>query len=242
LKYLTGSRQLNTILIAGVPWLLSYVLWHRRIRQSWLHDWVLTGFCLCFVGLHTLLSFSIWDRYLLGLVPVVAILLSRVVLLPYDVFLKGERFGRRRVIYFSVLGVLLAVTLLQPTQVALTYGFPVGGDHGAFQGIEDVASYFKGNVPAGSIVFHKWLGWHYSFYMFDLPLEFYYYPSHEFVLDTAQRLSTLEKYIVFPSWTNSDELGAFLGSGGWELREMYRTYRPDGSVSFTIYRIQPMGE
>jgi len=242
LKYLTGSRPLNTILIAGVPWLLSYVLWHRRIRQSWLHDWVLTGFCLCFVGLHTLLSFSIWDRYLLGLVPVVAILLSRVVLLPYDVFLKGERFGRRRVIYFSVLGVLLAVTLLQPTQVALTYGFPVGGDHGAFQGIEDVASYFKGNVPAGSIVFHKWLGWHYSFYMFDLPLEFYYYPSHEFVLDTAQRLSTLEKYIVFPSWTNSDELGAFLGSGGWELREMYRTYRPDGSVSFTIYRIQPMGE
>jgi 4-amino-4-deoxy-L-arabinose transferase-like glycosyltransferase len=242
LKYLTGSRPLNIILIVGVPWLLSYGLWHRRIRQGWLYDWVLTGFCLYFVGLHTLLSFSIWDRYLLGLVPVVAIMLSRVVLLPYDVFLKGEGFGRRRVVYFSVLGVLLAASLLQPTQVALRYGFPVGGDHGAFQGIEDVASYFKGNVPGGSIVFHKWLGWHYSFYMFDLPLEFYYYPSHEFVLDTAQRLSTLEKYIVFPSWTNSDELAAFLGSGGWELREMYRTYRPDGSVSFTIYRIQPMGE
>ncbi len=242
LNYLTASRPLNIILIMGVPSLLSYGIWHWRVRREWLLDWVLTGFCLYFLGLHTLLSFSIWDRYLLGLAPVVAILLARVVLLPYEVFLKREVFGRRKVVYFSLLGVLLAVTLLQPTQVALRYGFPVGGDHGAFQGIEDVASYFKGDVPAGSIVFHKWLGWHYSFYMFDLPLEFYYYPSHQFVLDTARRLSTLEKYIVFPSWTSSHELGAFLRGGGWGLREIYRTYRPDGTVSFTVYRIEPMGE
>lgn len=241
LQYLTGSQALNIVLIIGIPCLLCYGLWRWRIRQGWLCDWVLTGFALYFLGVHTLLRFSIWDRYLLGLVPIVAVLLSRVVLLPYDVFLEGAKFGRREAIYFSMLGVFLGVTLLQPTHVALRYDFPVGGDHGAFQGIEDVASYFRGSVSAGSIVFHKWLGWHYSFYMFDLPLEFYYYPSYEFVLDTA-RLSTSEKYVVFPSWTDSDELATFLGSGGWELREVYRTYRPDGTVSFIIYRIEPMEE
>jgi hypothetical protein len=242
LQYLTGSQPLNVLLIAGIPALLCYSLWRRRTGRGWLFDWALTSFLLYFVALHAFLSFSIWDRYVLGLAPIVAILLSRVVLLPYDVFFKGEGFGRRKAIYFSVLVAFLVVTLLQPTQIALRYGFPVGGDHGAFQGIEDVANYFRGNVPAGSVVFHKWLGWHYSFYMFDLPLEFYYYPSHEFVRDTAWRLSTYEKYIVFPSWTSSDELGSLLKDGGWELREMYRTYRSDGTVSFTIYRIQPLEE
>lgn len=242
LQYFTGSRPLNIAFIIGVPFLLCYGLWRRQTRQGWLFDWVLTGFSLYFMALHTFLSFSIWDRYLLGLAPIVAILLARIFLLPHDVILKGEGLGRRKVIHFSVLGVILALTLFQPMRVALRYGFPVGGDHGAFQGIDDVADYFRGNASPGSIVFHKWLGWHYSFYMFGLPLEFYYYPSHEFVLNTARRLSTFEKYVVFPSWTSSDELGAFLKSGGWELREMYRTYRPDGTVSFTIYRIQPMEE
>jgi hypothetical protein len=242
LQYLTGSRPLNILLICGLPSLLCYDLWQRRTRRGWLFDWVLAGFLLYFVACHTFLSFSIWDRYVLGLAPIAAILLSRIVLLPYHVFLKGEGFGRRKALYFSVLGAFLAVTLLRPTQVALRYGFPVGGDHGAFQGVEDVASYFRGTVPARSIVFHKWLGWHYSFYMFDLPLDFYYYPSHEFVLGTAQRLSTYGKYIVFPSWTSSDGLRTFLGDGGWELYEVYRTYRSDGTVSFTVYRIQPLEE
>jgi hypothetical protein len=242
LRYLTGSQALNILLIVGVPFRLGYGLCRRRGRGGWLFDWALAGFALYFVALHTFLSFSIWDRYLLGLVPVVAILLSRVVLLPYDVFVKPEGFGARKAIYFSMLGVLLAVTLFQPTQTALRYGFPVGGDHGAFQGIEDVAEYFRGNVPAGAIVFHKWLGWHHSFYMFDLPLESYYYPSREFVLDTARRLSTYEMYVVFPSWTSSDELRVYLQGGGWELHEVYRTYRPDGTMSFTIYRIQPLEE
>ncbi len=242
LQYFTGSRLLNIALIIGLPFVLCYGLWRHRTREGWLFDWVLTGFSLYFVALHTFLSFSIWDRYLLGLVPIVAILLARVFLLPHDVLLNGESSRRRKAIYFSVLGLLLAVTLLQPTSVASKYGFPVGGDHGAFQGIEDVADYFRANAPPGSIVFHKWLGWHYSFYMFGLPLEFYYYPSHEFVLNTARRLPTFEKYVVFPSWTSSDELDAFLRAGGWELREIDRTYRPDGTVSFTIYRIQPMEE
>jgi hypothetical protein len=31
-----------------------------------------------------------------------------------------------------------------------------------------------------------------------------------------------------------------LNTGGWALNELYRTYRPDGTVSFTIYQIQPL--
>jgi hypothetical protein len=240
LQYLTGSSPLNYLLIGGVPLLLGYGLWRRRTRRGWLLDWAFAAFFVYFVALHTVLSFSVWDRYMLGLAPVAAVLLARVVLTPYDALLdRPNKPAWAKAAYLAALAVFLAAALVQPTHVALRYGFPVGGDHGAFQGIDDVAHYFKANAAPGSIIFHKWLAWHYSFYMFDLPVDFYWYPDHQFVLDSAKRLPQLEKYVVFPSWTNPDELKTVLIGDGWEMNELYRTYRPDGTMSFTIFRIQP---
>jgi 4-amino-4-deoxy-L-arabinose transferase-like glycosyltransferase len=240
LQYLTGSRILNYLLLGGVPLLLAYGLWRRHTRRGWLLDWALAAFFVYFVALHTVLSFSVWDRYMLGLAPVAAVLLARLVFLPCDALLDGlSRPGWAKMAYFAVLAVLLAAVLAQPTYVASRYGFPVGGDHGAFQGIDDVAEYFKAHAAPGSIIFHKWLAWHYSFYMFGQPVEFYWYPDHQFVLDSARKLPQVDKYVVFPSWTDPNELESVLSGGGWKMNEVYRTYRPDGTVSFTIYRIEP---
>jgi len=241
LHCLTGSRLLDAVLVLGVPVLLAAGVWRRRSDIGWLLDWTLVVFFVYYMAVHTLLTFSVWDRYMLGLVPVVAILLARVVLLPLDLLLHRTGHNvRAKATYLASVAVLLALVVLAPTQVALRYGFPVGGDHGAFQGIDDVADYFRANAPAGSIVFHKWLAWHYSFYMFDVPVEYYWYPDHDFVLTSAERLPNLKKYVVFPSWTSADELEGVLNAGGWSLNELYRTYRPDGTVSFTIYQIQPL--
>jgi 4-amino-4-deoxy-L-arabinose transferase-like glycosyltransferase len=242
LQYLTGSRVLNVTLIVGTVCLLAYGLWRRRERAGWIFEWVLAGFFLYFVAVHTVLTFSIWDRYMLGLASIAAILLSRVVLLPRDVLSRREGSDRAQVAYLVMLSVLLVAAIRHPTQVALRYGFPVGGDHGSFQGIDAVANYLKGNAPEGSVVFHKWLGWHYSCYLFDAPLDFYYYPSFEFVLKSSQQLPTNEKYVVFPSWTDPSGLSNFLEDNRWEMQQFYRTYRPNGTMSFTIYRIQPLGE
>ena len=243
LQYLTGSPISNAALLIGIPALLAYGWWRHRERQGWLLDWGLVAFLVYYVAMHTVLSFSIWDRYMLGLAPVAAVLLARVSLLPYDALPKNlHQAQRTKAIYLAVLAVFLCLALLPSTQVALRYGFPVGGDHGAFQGIDDVADYFRANARPGSIIFHKWLGWHYSFYMFGMDLEYYYYPDHKFVLDSARRLPDLDKYIVFPSWTSPEELSEVLREGDWALSEVYRTYRPDGTLSFTIYQIRPVGQ
>ncbi len=240
LQYLTGSRILNYLLLGGVPLLLGYGLWKRRTRRGWLLDWAMAAFFVYFVALHTVLSFSVWDRYVLGLAPVAAVLLARVLLLPCEGLLdRLTRPAWAKTAYLAALAAFLAAVLAQPTHVASRYGFPVGGDHGAFQGIDDVAEYFKAHAAPGSVIFHKWLAWHYSFYMFDQPVDFYWYPDHQFVLDSARKLPQVEKYVVFPSWTNPDELRSVLIAGGWEMNEVYQTYRPDGTVSFTIYRIEP---
>jgi hypothetical protein len=239
LRYLTGSQPLNILIVPGVVSLLIYGWWRDESKRGWMLDWALASFGVYYVAAHTILSFSIWDRYMLGLAPVVAILLARISFLPYDA-MRGRLAEAKwpMVAFLTVLALLLCAFLLPPTQVALRYGFPVGGDHGAFQGIDDVADYFRANARPGSIVFHKWLGWHYSFYMFGVDVEYYYYPSHEFVLNTARRLPELDKYVVFPSWTKQEELSDVLRAGGWELAELYRTYRPDGTTSFTIYQVQ----
>ncbi len=245
LQYLTGSRILNFTAIVGAVCLLAYGLWRRQEREGWVFDWILSGFFIYFVAVHTILTFSIWDRYMLGLAPIMALILSRVVLLPHDVLAGEEGVGRAQAAYLVMLGLFLVVAMSYPTQVALRYDFPVGGDHGSFQGIDDVAEYFKANARQGSIVFHRWLMWHYLYYMFDVPydsFDYYYYPSFEFVLRTSQQLPLHEKYIVFPSWTDSYGLAALLRDNGWDMHELYRTYRPDGTVSFTMYRIQPLGQ
>jgi hypothetical protein len=50
-----------------------------------LTDWILIFFGLGYLFLHALLSFQVWDRYLLGLIPFLALLLARVLLLPWSI-------------------------------------------------------------------------------------------------------------------------------------------------------------
>ncbi|NUN53266.1 MAG: hypothetical protein HUU06_10850 [Planctomycetaceae bacterium] len=45
-------------------------------------DWLFTLFTLLFLLGHALFSFQIWDRYLLGLMPLLALLLARILWLP----------------------------------------------------------------------------------------------------------------------------------------------------------------
>jgi hypothetical protein len=239
-RLITASPPLNALLAVGTPVLLACGLWRRRARPGWLGDWVLAGFAAYYLALHSVVSFSLWNRYLLGLVPVVALLLARVLLLPGDLLL-AQGAGRRAV-YGLLVVVLLFVALARPVGVALAYGYPVGSDGYRFRGIDDVAEYIRGHVPANSVLFHRLLGWHYTFYLFGQPLDYYYCPSPEYLLDLAQRLPPgQEKYIVIPAWATDDEaaLRRNLASAGWELRPLYEAYNPGGSVSLTLYRVQP---
>ncbi len=236
-RYLTGAPALNMLLAVGVPALLAVGLWRRR--QGWFCDWVLAAFFAGYLAVHTLLSFAVWDRYLLGLAPIAALLLARIVLLPLELLAALRRPAIGELAYSAVAAVLLVGAMLPATRTALRHGYPLGSDHGAYEGIDDVAAYLRGTAPAGSIVFHHWLGWHYSYYLFDAPFAFHYYPDPQSVLDNAQAQPEAAQYIVFPSWASSEELRTTLQGGHWGLRELYRTYRRDGSVSFTVYRLLP---
>ncbi len=190
---------------------------------------------------HTLLSFSAWDRYLLGLAPVVAVFLARLLLLPLDGCPSAATGPRRARVYPLLLALFLAVTLVPPVQSALRGDLPVGSDHGQYEDIDRVAAYLRANAAPDAAIFHHLLGWHFSYYLFGERYSYHYYPDAADLLDQARRLPPeREKYIAFPDWVATGELEATLQAGGWRLREVYRTYGADGRLTFTVHRLEPL--
>ena len=104
----------------------------------------MSAFVVLFLLGHWVLSFNVWDRYLLGLVPLLLILLARIIWLasgalasiPPSLPGRGRgRVGSYKLRVFLVV-VLLAVTLAGPALAAARSEYPIGGDHGAYDGIE----------------------------------------------------------------------------------------------------------
>ncbi|MCL6431410.1 MAG: glycosyltransferase family 39 protein [Anaerolineae bacterium] len=235
---LTASPPLNALFLGGVPLLLAVGLWRRGRGHEWRYDWGLAGYVIWYFLAHSAVSFQLWNRYLLALAPAVAILLARVLLLPIRLLSRERQLAPGKTAYAALVPVFLAALLAGPVQVALKHGYPVGGEKDTYLGIDEVASFFRQNVPAGSVVFHHWLGWHYSFYMFDFPYEFQYFPDSQHLIEMARRIPDRAKYLTFPSFAPRQEVELALCTAGLELRELHRVHRPDGTVSFTICRIE----
>jgi hypothetical protein len=242
LRYATGSSVLNTVLAAGLPLLLAadvrcLVVLRRNgsspARSAAWGDIILSGFVALFLIFHAAAAFVVWDRYLAGLVPLLALLLARVLLLPRRYLPDSPPAAALNLAF-----VLAMLTFtLRPIRDAAAGRFPVGGDHGAYQGIEQVANYLK-TIPADTTLYHRWLGWHWRFYLWGSPYDFRTWSSPEDLAVQAAARPGARRYVVFPSWRSSSEASLALADAGLAMREVQRAFRDDGSVSFILYRIE----
>ncbi len=204
----------------------------RGEGQAW-GDLALLAFTSLFLLGHSLVAFQVWDRYLLGLVPLLALLLARVLTLPQRL-LKNWPLPH----FLSILFVLWMLSFtLHPIRDAAASRFPIGGDHGAYQGIEQVADYLQ-SIPADTTLYHRWLGWHWRFYLWGSPYDFRAWTSPSDLAAQAAARPVARRYVVFPSWHSSTEVRLALTEAGLALREVHRAFRDDGSVSFIVYRIE----
>lgn len=247
LRYGTGSPVLNLILLMGLPLLLAAdgIAWRGGLKTNAYvestvvlqnqarFDLVLVLFVILFMAGLSMVSFEVWDRYLLGLVPLLALLLARVLMLPWRLF-RIVRFANLLCLLFVLL--MLAFTF-QPIRDAANSRFPIGGDHGAYQGINQVINYFQ-TVPADTTLYHRWLGWHWRFYLWGSPFDFPAWTSPEDLATQAAARPGARRYIVFPSWRSPTEARLALADAGLAMREAGRAFRDDGSVSFIVYRIE----
>lgn len=232
MRYLFASPMINGLLLVGLPVLaLTGIVRHPGARGS-LADILLGSFLLIYILFHWLIALPIWDRYLLPLVPILALLLGRLgrVLASQLTFLSGSW-------RMAVVGLLLVISLSVPASQASASRSPLGQERAAYEGIEDVVSFFA-ELPEGSVVYHHWLGWHYHYALWDAPVYLAYWPNSAWLVRDVEVFGGREpRYIAFPAWESSARIEYRLDAVGYALDPVMTAVRSDGSPSFAVYQV-----
>ena len=245
--YLFGLPALSALMllvaaaVGGRAILLLRETQRNRLRRC--VDAILALYIIGYLALHFAVTFQPWDRYLLPILPLVCVLAGRGLVLGWDrlgSWPKLRRSGR-------VMGLLLLVpALLYAAGLGAGGRLPVGSDHSANAGLDRVVATLR-NQPADAVIYHRWLGWHYDFYLFDAPQERRWWGSGWKLADDAASTARTEpgrpQWVVLPGWESTaiEELSLPLASRGLTLVEIERIFRPDGSRAFAMYRIAPLG-
>lgn len=233
MQYIFASPALNAASLVAVVAVPLFALARRPAR--WQADIALWLAFVYLVAARTLISFQLWHRYMLVAVPFLCVLLAR------GVALLWQRVrGHWSLPAASALlpALLIAALLLAPLAEARAGRLPVGSDHGQYTGIDETARFVRENVPPGSVIFHHSLGWQLGYYLYGAHLDFWWYPTVQWLAETAAGRAGHSQYIIVPSWESAGELAAALQAQGLVLLPVHSARRPDGSVSFETFRVQ----
>jgi len=170
-------------------------------------------------------NFQVWDRYLLGMVPLLALVLG------YGI--ASVRWRWRPVVATRVLA-----AMLWPLPSALAGKLPVGGDHWLHERTDDAAAYLAETLPKNAVLYHHWLGWYWDFYLYDAGIERRYYFDPEYLAQNAGKVFPRPAYVVVPGWKKAAPLQSGLERNGFSLQAVKRFHRKDGSLALTLYRIE----
>ena len=205
-------------------------------------DVILDVYTAGYLVLHFAATFQPWDRYLLPILPWICVLAARGFVLGWEEL--GGRSGLQRTLRASALLVLVPA-LLYSAWLGAAGRLPAGSNHGAYAGLDQVIATLR-QQPADAIIYDRWLGWHYDFYLFDAPQERRWWGSGWKLADDAAHTARTEpergQWVVLPDWERSavEDLHLPLASRGLALVEVRRICRPDNTRSFTLYRIVPL--
>lgn len=185
-RYLTGGGALGLMWLTGLP-----ALFRHKARSAWRWAGLWLAFIFAYLVFHTIFNFSVWDRYLLPLAVPVALL---------GAWMVRWIVRRRKMARFLAAAVALAVGLR-----AAVNGYPLGGEHWAYQGIDRIAAYLKANAAPDAVLYHHWLRWHYTYYLHGRSFELRWWQDGEHLRREAIRTDPArEQYIVLPDWRTLD--------------------------------------
>lgn len=232
LSYITASAPLNLIFVIGLPLLLFTSL--RKPSAHSITDFLFSTYLLLYLSVYWLLPFSVWDRYLVPIVPFILILFASL-----TEYVIGYRLLPVSRITLHVLRFTLLALLLPSALLASQSRYPIGGDKGAYLGLEDAARYLN-QLPYETVLYDFWLSWQWNFYLFDSKVYVAWMPNPA-ALETDLRSfgRTSPRYLTVPSWESDVEIRTAAAQTGFTLTPVHTSLRPDGSQAFIIYQLVP---
>ncbi len=210
------------------------LLWDRRGRFRLAPmDSLLLLFVSGYVLLHWLWAVPMWDRYLLPILPLVAVLFGRAVAGLWSAVGRRWPGGFRGVVAGAL---LVALLLLMPTALAARAGqFSIGGQPGADGGASRVALLLK-DAPYGTVLYDHWYSWQWQYQFFDDRVYVSWFPHADALVEDLAVFAGdgSPRYLVLPSAATGDPVARQLSEKGYVLE---RVGGQDEAADMTLYRI-----
>ena len=220
-QVLFGSPVLLFLLLLALPPFLALLIYH----QDWptAYDQLFVLFLLGYGALHWFLAVPVWDRYLLPVVPILALVLGRF--LSRLVAFLGPEVPRpaRSWLAPALLGFLVLMHL-PGAWSARAGGFAVGGRPGADSGAREVAA-FLDDSPYGTVLYDHWFNWQWRYYLFDTGVYVNWF-AHPAGLAEDLRVfggTDGERYLVLPDTPLARPVLRAVAAAGYEAQPLLTT-------------------
>lgn len=202
-----------------------------RLLRTSQRDRLLLLWLLAMLALHWLFDFPIWDRYVLLLVPIAAVLIGRAL---------GHLVTSSllHLVAPSLILAIITIVVLPFSAAAAESQYPIGGDHGANDGIDQVAVFLK-TLPSGTVLYDHWLAWELGYYVGEGFVYVSYFDTPAALQDDLRVFGGAQRYVIFPGHESPAPVNAAIGEVGYTLSPVFTTQNRFGQTSFTVFKIIP---
>ncbi|MBX3060964.1 MAG: hypothetical protein KF770_31280 [Anaerolineae bacterium] len=229
------------ILLLALILLLTGLVWRSwRVDDSTSRvDLLLISFVVGYMVLHWLTAVPVWDRYLLPLVPLVAVLIGRGFSLIMRMFAdesneKSAFIRRIRVYPRSIFFLFLVALLVFPAWKARYGRYPVGGQVNADQGAAQIAAVLA-HEPYGTVLYDHWYSWQWGYHLFYRKVYVSWFPHGAALAEdlTVFGRDGNARYVALPDSIVSQPIIRAIHSAGFQLRPIAAA----GNIA--LYQILP---
>ncbi|NKQ34113.1 MAG: hypothetical protein HF973_00685, partial [Chloroflexi bacterium] len=194
-------------------------------------DILLSLFTLGYFFLHWFLAAPVWDRYLLPILPIVAVVVGRGLGRRWRLEIGGWRLARN--LQSSIANLFLLLLLF--AAVPARYGrYPVGGQAAADQGAGAIAQYLE-DAPYGTVLYDHWYSWQWRYHLFDKRVYVSWFPHGAALAENLQAFGRdgNPRYVALPATAVSQPIQRAIRDAGFQLRPIAN----EGKI--TLYQIIP---
>ena len=188
-------------------------------------------FALAYFLFHWLVAVPVWDRFLLPLAPLTAVLLAGLLAHPTFVRLRPRP---------QALGLIaLLVILLPGAQLAANGRYAVGGTRSADQGAAQVV-HFLADAPYGTVLYDHWYGWQWRYHLFDSRVYVSWFAHPDGLVEDLTVFATAEanRYLALPAGVGRLPVERAVYAGGFMLELVFTAVDEHGNPTIYLYRVR----